>query len=65
MTRDPRIDPKHGDVVGHIDGGKMIVLRRTLKMVGYQRHPSRPAHWVRLSTFQNACKGREIFHAAT
>lgn len=62
--RDPRVDPRPGDIVGHIDGGRVIIFGRTQKMVCYQRHRSLPGHWARLSTFQAMCKDREVIHVA-
>jgi hypothetical protein len=62
--RDPRIDPKPGDVVGHIDGGKMIVVKRLPRTVHVKRNSSFYGRWILLSTFKKNCDGREVLHAA-
>ena len=63
LGRDPRVDPKRGDRVGHIDGGTMYVERRLPKMVAYSRRPDHLGFvWRRLSTFQKIAK--EVLYVA-
>lgn len=55
--RDPKIDPRPGDKVEHVDGGTMYVkhLRGgSIGMVFVQRRPGAEwmeAKWMRLTTF--------------
>jgi hypothetical protein len=55
QARDPRVDPKPGDWVKHVDGGGMYVFSVTDKAVKLNRLTEdryTGSHWLKIGTFR-------------